>query len=243
MSPRICRIAVLCVLLAGLFTGCSVKDSQWFEDYYDTLKRYRTVELSNGETTYDFAALREINADIYSWLEIPGTGVDYPVLQNPENDEMYLSVVCDGSLYAGGSIFSQASYNGTDFEDPVTVLYGNTMQDDTMFGSLQMMYSGEEHSAVSEICIYLPDAVYRYTVFTAVQYSDTHILFTYDFSDKYWYTNFFRQIKKIRNIGAWYDDEFAPEYGDRVLILSTSMKDGSAGRYLVMATLQDERAS
>ena len=31
----------------------------------------------------DFAALQEVNPDIYAWLEIPGTTIDQPVLQHP----------------------------------------------------------------------------------------------------------------------------------------------------------------
>ena len=240
MKNRVCRWVLWCVILGGVLTGCGMDDSQRMETYYDTLRAYKTVSLPGEEITYDFEALRAVNTDIYAWLEISGMDISYPVLQNPEDDLLYLTTVCDGSTYAGGSIFTQASYNGTDFTDPVTVLYGNTMQDDTMFGGLQAMYSGAESTEHREICIYLPDAVREYTVFAAVPYDDTHILYTYDFSDPYWYRNFFRQIRKIRSIGAWYDETCAPEYGDSVVILSTSMKDGSEGRYLVMAKLRED---
>ena len=241
MKKRIFRWAV-CFLLAGMLTGCGADDSRSMEEYYDTLRTYKNIMLPDGEMTYDFGALQKINEDLYAWLEIPGTGVSYPVLQNPDDDLMYLSTVCDGRSYIGGSIFTQATYNGIDFSDPVTVLYGNTMQDDTMFGSLQTLYSGEDPAGNREIVIYLPDTVKEYTVFAAVPYDDMHILHTYDFSEKYWYKNFFRQIRKIRSIGAWFDETCAPEYGDSVVILSTSMKDGSEGRYLVMAKLQENNS-
>ena len=229
-----------CVLLAGHLTGCGMDTSQRMEVFYDSLRAYKVVSLADGKMTYDFDRLQEMNPDVYAWLEIPGTGVSYPVLQSPDDDLMYLTTVCDGSTYAGGSVFTQASYNGTDFTDPVTILYGNTMQDDTMFGSLQELYSGEGPTENRKICVYLREDAREYMVFAAVPYDDTHILYTYDFSEKYWYTNFFRQIRKIRSIGAWYDEACAPEYGDSVIILSTSMKDGSPGRYLVMAKLWED---
>jgi len=209
------------------------------EAYYDSIKTYLP-----DRNTLDFASLQTINPDIHAWIEIPGSAVDYPVLQNPSDDELYLYTACDGSEYIGGSVFSQASYNAADFNDPVTVLYGNAMWDGTMFGGLQMLYSGaeamEEHS---EITVYLPEETRQYTVFACIPYDDTHILYTYDFTDVYWYDNFFYNASKIRSIGAYFNEELTPVYGDRVIILSTSLQNGSEdGRFLVMAVLHDDIA-
>ena len=75
----------------------------------------------------DFAALEEINPDIYAWVEIPCTTINYPVLQHPTKDEYYNDHGADGKYSPYGSIFSQASYNGRDFHEPVTVLYGHNL--------------------------------------------------------------------------------------------------------------------
>lgn len=248
---RTLRVSLcLCLLAAGVcmfLQSCQKpeqkSEGEFLEEYRDSLRQYKTVSLSSDEITFDFDALREENPDIYAWIEIPGTNVDYPVLQSASDDEVYLYTACDGSSYVGGSVFTQASYNGTDFNDPVTLLYGNTMQDGTMFGELQATYSGmsggEEYRAIK---VYLPEEVRHYTVFAAVPYDNTHILYTYDFTNKYWYGNFFSNIKKIRSIGAFFDEEAAPVFGDRVIILSTSLMDGSDGRFLVMAVLHEEIA-
>lgn len=220
--------------------GCSDNHGQEIEEFCDSLEQYRTVSVSDGNTSFDFDALKEVNPDIYAWLEIPGTSIDYPVLQNADDDLYYLETAPDGSPYIGGSVFTQASYNGTEFEDPVTVLYGNTMRDGTMFGSLQMLYSAPpaEDAAEREILIHLPGEVRYYDVFAAVPFDDTHILYAYDFSSKYWYGNFFERIRNIRSIDAWFDEAYAPEYGDPVILLSTSLADGSDGRFLVMAVFR-----
>lgn len=236
---------ILSVLLLLVFwlPGCGTADTrgQKVEQFCDSLLQYRTVSLPSGRMTYDFEALSEVNPDIYAWIEIPGTGIDYPVLQSASDDLYYLETAPDGSPYIGGSVFTQASYNGMTFEDPVTVLYGNTMRDGTMFGSLQMLYSAPpaEDAAEREILIHLPGEVRCYEVFAAVPFDNTHILYTYDFSSKYWYGNFFDRIRNIRSIDAWFEEENAPEYGDAVILLSTSLADGSDGRFLVMAVLRD----
>lgn len=230
-------------LICSLLQGCGSAENkgETVEEFCRSLHKYRTVSVPSGGTAFDFEALEKVNPDIYAWIEIPDTGIDYPVLQNSSDDLYYLETAPDGSPYIGGSIFSQASYNGTMLDDPVTVLYGNTMLDGTMFGSLQMLYSSPpaEDAAEREILIYLPEEVRSYEVFAAVPFDDTHILYTYDFSSKYWYSNFFERIRNIRSLDAWFDETKAPEYGDQVILLSTSLADGSEGRFLVMAVFRD----
>lgn len=41
--------------------------------------------------------LKGVNQDIYAWIYIPGTGVDYPVLQHPSDDSYYLNYNMNGT--------------------------------------------------------------------------------------------------------------------------------------------------
>lgn len=193
------------------------------------------------EASLDFQAMWETNPDICAWIEIEGTKVDYPVLQSPTDDNKYLTTAVDGHYYIGGSLFTQATYNSNDFNDPVTVIYGHTMRAGTLFGQLQSTYSSskgfEDHS---EIKLYLPNEVRYYTVFAAVPYSSMHILDAYDFSNAYWYENFFDGVMDIREFGAQFNENITPEPGDRVIILSTCLNEDSTKRYLVMAIYQDD---
>lgn len=192
-------------------------------------------------SSLDFQSMWKINPDICAWIEIEGTKVDYPVLQSPTDDEKYLTTAMDGSYYIGGSIFTQATYNNRDFNDPVTLIYGHTMRSGTLFGQLQSTYtSASGFSECSEIKLYLPEEVRTYTVFAAVPYSNIHIPATYDFSKEYWFDNFFDSIFRIRELGVQFNRDIEPEYGDRVIILSTCMNEDSTKRYLVMAICQDD---
>lgn len=200
-----------------------------------------TVPPAAETALLDFDAMRKVNPDIHAWLEIEGTNVDYPVLQSPTDDERYLNHTVEGDVHVCGSLFTQATYNSTDFDDPVTIIYGHTMMSGVFFGQLQDVYSDagsfREHQ---KIRIYLPGETREYTVFAAVPYDTTHILHTYDFSKKYWYNRFFDGIFDIRDLTAQFDGENAPSYGDRVVILSMCYKQSVTRRYLVMAVLSEE---
>jgi len=193
------------------------------------------------EALLDFESMWKINTDICAWIEIDGTLINYPILQNPVNDNKYLNTGLNGSYYIGGSLFTQATYNSNDFNDPVTVVYGHTMRAGTLFGQLQSTYSSSQgFKDHSEIKLYLPDEVRYYTVFAAVPYSSMHILDAYDFSNAYWYENFFDGVMDIREFGAQFNENITPEPGDRVIVLSTCLNEDSTKRFLVMAIYQDD---
>jgi sortase B len=88
------------------------------EEAPDVLK---SLGIEIPEKDIDFAALKEENSDVYAWIYVPGTNVDYPVLQHPTDDAYYLEHNMDGSKGLPGCIYSE-SVNTKDFTDPNTVL-------------------------------------------------------------------------------------------------------------------------
>ena len=183
----------------------------------------------------------ERNPDVYAWLSIPNTNVDHAVVQSPDNDQLYLTRSAAGIYDLAGAIMSEHSYNGTDFEDPVTVLYGHCMTSGAMFGSLQTCYSAGngigEHKTVE---IWLPGRKLEYEVFAAVPFDARHLLYNYDFSDRKVFSAFFRSVASIRSFNANVISEERPIFGDKVLILSTCLRGDSTRRYLVMAKLKEQ---
>jgi len=56
----------------------------------------------------DITAMQENeNPDIYAWITVPGTQIDYPVLQHPEQLDYYLDHNTDHSSGYPGCIYSQ----------------------------------------------------------------------------------------------------------------------------------------
>ena len=205
----------------------------------------RTVPAGQNEpeapyvSPVDFAALREINPDIWAWIEIADTNINYPFVQEPENDAFYMNHDSDRNWSGNGALFSEASCNTPDLRsDPVTLVYGHHMMSGAMFGFLERYFSDtaffESHP---EFTVYTPDAELRYGVFAAVPYPSEHILKNHDFSDDEEFESFFAEIFRIRALNARFNEDYAPEAGDRVLILSTCLASNNRNRYVVMAKL------
>ena len=78
------------------------------------------------ESLYDFDELHEKNEDIYAWILVPGTMIDYPVLQS-ETDNYYLEYNLDHSSGYPGCIYTNQC-NAKDFSDYNTILYGHNIK-------------------------------------------------------------------------------------------------------------------
>ncbi len=186
----------------------------------------------------DFDALWEENTDIYAWLDIPGTEISYPLLQHPEDDAYYLRRNIRGEDDRNGVLFTEASYNGRDFSDPLTIIYGHNRYNGQMFSTLQSTYSSAEALAEhEEIVIYLPDRELHYHVFAAVPYDNRHILYNYDFSNERTFRLFFQEILSVRAMEAVFAEDAAISPDDQAIILSTCLTSNQSNRFLVCGKL------
>jgi sortase B len=86
------------------------------------------------EDPLSFEELRELNSDVFGWLTIYGTNIDYPLLQG-ENNQEYLSTAADGSYSMTGSIFLDYRCNPS-FEAFNSIIHGHYMQYGVMFGDM-----------------------------------------------------------------------------------------------------------
>lgn len=204
----------------------------------------------DGETTaskeeyvspVDFVTLKERCEDIYSWFQIPGTDISYPVVQHPTEDEHYLRLNIDGEHDTDGTLFTQHTHNGLDYTDPVTIIYGHRLRSGGMFGRLQEFYSDDEtFEKYQELVIYLPDREFHYTVFAAVPYGTDHIMYKYkDFKDKSQIDKFLKEIYATKSLGTKIDRSVEVGEDDNILVLSTCLQGTNKQRYIVLAKLTE----
>ncbi len=141
----------------------------------------------------DFKALTAINPDIIGWINIPGTVVDYPLVQCGDND-IYLHTTFEGRRNSSGAIFADYR-SASDFSDQNILIYGHNMKNGMMFAPLadyrkQSFY--EEHPT---FIIYTPDVEYQCEIFSAyVTATDTQT-YTIDYPEPDSFSRYLDYVK------------------------------------------------
>lgn len=188
------------------------------------------------EIPIDFASLQERNPDVYAWITVPATQIDYPILQSPDDNSYYLTHTIDGEEKTEGAIFTE-NYNHTDMEDPNTVIYGHDMRNGSMFQNLLNYQDRTFFDENREVIIYTPDAIRHYKIFAAYLYDDRHLLQSFNFYNTDVYRQYLDSIFSIRDMSACIDTSVEVDTDDKIITLSTCYGSQSDKRYLVQAVL------
>lgn len=186
----------------------------------------------------DWEALQEEeNKDIYSWIVVPGTAIDYPVLQHPTETDYYLEHNLDGSTGRPGCIYTQRM-NSKDWSDRNTVLYGHNMRVGTMFAGLHDFEDADFFENNRYIHIYTEDGrILIYEIFAAYAFSDVHILLTYDFNTDAGYQQYLDGIWENKSSRSHFREDTVLSAEDKIITLSTCIRGSSSQRYLVQGVL------
>ena len=170
------------------------------------------------EIPIDFEALQERNPDVYAWITVPGTQIDYPILQRENDNTYYLTHTIDHEEKTEGAIFTE-NYNSTGFGDPNTVIYGHDMKNGTMFRSLLDYQDREFFEENKEIIIYTPDAIRHYEIFAAYPYDNRHILRSFNLNDKNIFRIYLESIFSVRNMNSCIDTSMEVDTDDKIVTL------------------------
>lgn len=197
------------------------------------------TEGEQADIPVDFAALQEQNPEVYAWLNVPGTKIDYPVAQRFGDNEFYLHHNINGDYEFAGMIYTE-DWNAKDFTDPNTIIYGHNMKNDTMFTTLHYFEDREFFDGHRDVIIYMPEKVLRYEIFAAYPYDDRHLMVSFDFWDRDVFSDYLEQIREIRDMKAYFNEDVQVTADDKILTLSTCISGQSDRRYLVQAVLREE---
>ena len=198
-----------------------------------------TEEAEKPVIPIDFASLQAENSEIYAWIQIPDTAIDYPVAQRIGDDSYYLNHTIDVAEGLPGSIYTETQ-TSMDFSDYNTVIYGHKMKNGTMFGTLTQYADPEYMAAHPEIYIYTPDHIFTYEIFAAVTYDNRHILNSFDFSSTEGRQAYLDSIQNVRNFSTHFRDDVQVGTEDRILTLSTCNGNDDQ-RFLLEAVLKNEQ--
>ena len=185
-----------------------------------------------------FEELWQVNPDVYAWITVPGTEIDYPILQHASDNSYYLMHNIDGSYGYPGCIYTE-NLNSKDFTDNNTVIYGHNMKNGSMFAQLHKFEDPDFFNENREVLIYLPDEVLHYTIFAAHIYDDRHLLYSFDFSDPDVYEKYLQSVFDTRDMSANIDKDMTVTKDDQIITLVTCIGSQPNNRLLVQAVLTE----
>ena len=196
------------------------------------------IEIPRKEL--DFEALKEeTNPDIYAWIYIPDTRIDYPVLQHPEDDTYYLNYNLDGTRGYPGCIYTERD-NSREFDDHNTVLYGHNMKDGSMFAGLHSYEDVQFFEEHPYIFIYTQEKTLVYRVFAAYEFSDVHLLKGYDTETEEGFARYLKEAMEYRTMNRNASEKVEVTGESKILTLSTCIASKPQNRYLVQGVLLNE---
>lgn len=224
-----------------------VMTEEEMEHLYDRHKEnYEAESVSGNEEggiyegcPVDFAGMWEINKDVYAWITIPGTIIDYPILQHATDNTYYLNYNIDGSYGYPGCIYTE-NLNSKDFMDNNTVIYGHNLRSGAMFTSLHKFKDADFFEENKKVYIYTPQREYDYTIFAAYIYDDRHLLYSFDFTDSEVYANYLEDIQSMRSMNALFREDITVTAEDKIITLVTCIGNQPSKRLLVQAVLEQE---
>lgn len=180
----------------------------------------------------DLDALREVNPDVIGWIQIPGTKIDYPIMQGEDN-AYYLEHTWDGKALSVGSIFMECRNNG-DFTDYNTILYGHNRNDGSMFANLKRYSTDWYWQQHPYVYVVTDSGVLRYEVFSSYKAAVDGTAYGLSFQQQETKIHFLEEA--IKNSQAY--NGIKPEITDRILTLSTCSGGGYSHRWVVHARLR-----
>lgn len=199
------------------------------------------VLLDAEDNPVDFTQLKEINPELYAWIRIPGTQIDYPVAQRQGEDQsFYLHHDMNQNPRFSGCIYSE-NLNKQDFTDPVTVLYGHNMKNGSMFQNLHLFRNQEFFDEHPFIYVYTAEKTYIYQIFAVYPYDDRHILKSFDFSDEQVLADYLHDCQNPHSMEALVRSDVSVTTKTPILTLSTCIGGRTEERLLVQAVLLYEK--
>ncbi len=187
----------------------------------------------------EYAPLYALNPDMAGWLTIEGTRINYPVMHTPGRPDYYLERSFEDKYNAWGCIYAREECDLEEPSDNITI-YGHNMKDGSMFAGLNAYTSREfweEH---------------RYIRFDTLREHHTYEIFavfttTASQGQGFEYHNFINAadeqefdtfIAKCLSLSL-YGTDLVPEYGDKIICLSTCEYSQTNGRLVIAAVRID----
>lgn len=190
---------------------------------------YETYKPTH-EDTKSFEQLVSINPDVYGWITIYGTKIDYPLLQGEDNDK-YINTDAEGNFSLSGSLFLNCR-NVRDMSDTVNIIYGHHMEKEAMLGGLDNYKDLDYFKSHRYGNLFVEGKEYGVDFFSLLSV-DAYDTRTYNTSE----TDIESYLEYIKSVSISSLEISSPT---RLVLLSTCASDSTNGRLVLVGSITDE---
>ncbi len=176
------------------------------------------------------------NDDMIGWISIPGTDIDYPVMQSVDAPDFYLDHGFDKQKSAYGALYVQENCSILNSDN--LIIYGHNMKNGKMFSDLCRYADKCFYEEYKTIYFDTLDVFGTYEivyVFRTEVYKDGCFKY-YNFVNARNEDDFNAFMAKCDDLKL-YDTGVTASYGDRLITLSTCDPYAKNGRMVVVAKL------
>lgn len=233
---------ILTVFLCIVFLYSSIKlvdyINEWYSnkktnkkisEVYHQLDTTRTVDTSAPKQHTDrYSKLLDINKDIVGWIKIPGTKIDYPVVQ-ADNNQFYLNHNINKEVSSHGSIFMD--YRSLYDEKLNMVIYGHNMKDGSMFAGLSQYKKADFYKNNPYIEYDSLGEVMKWQIFSVYIYNTDNENFKVYFKDSKEHSQYLDEIINQ----SIYDTGIVVTKDDKILTLMTCSYERNDSRLIIYA--------
>ncbi len=188
-------------------------------------------ELVKAKLNY----LKMKNSDLYGWINVGGTNIDYPLVQYTDND-YYLNNDFYGEYLPAGSIFVDYRCDTDLLANRNTVIYGHNMLNGSMFGSIPKYLKKSFFDENRTITLTTPKGVYTYEIFSIYE---TDMYYSYIKTSFQSDEQFLEFAYRMRDNSIFVQKDLEFNADDRILTLSTCTNGYYIYRYALQAKLVD----
>lgn len=239
----ICFFTLLLIVSIIMIAGYYISEDKAEDDFNQLIEMVEEAETKKSDTENEevqsplerYQELFDMNNDMYGWISIDGTNINYPVMYVPGEKDYYLKRNFKKEYSAYGVPYIAEHCDPVEPDDNV-IIYGHHMKNGSMFSDL-MKYDDKKFflaqktfnfDSLTETAMYEIIAVFKTTVY------DDSVFKFYEFAKAQTKEEFDSYVAKCKELSL-YETGVNAEYGDKLLTLSTCEYSRKNGRMVIVA--------
>ena len=224
-------VAIIMFMLA--FSAFAMWDT---DNMHESAMSHNYAVWNPAEDPLSFEELRALNPDVFGWLTVFGTMIDYPLVQG-ETNSFYVNHNVFREFSLAGAIFLDVG-NNPNFTDFNSIIHGHFMDQRAKFGDISLFQEREFFDSRRYGNLFFNDRDHGLEFFALIETSGYNWeIYAPGLEDPE------RQIAYLENVFdiAMHVREGVPvTIEDNIVLLSTCTNNIVNGRHLLVAKLHDE---